>query len=287
MDDNLTGTEHAYQKPHGLQTASSVNLRTDPRYRMFFDDYFQQGRTGSCVANATAACYLFELRKHNALNIVPGEAMIPSRLFIYYNARATLSKNVVDRGCFIRHAFKSLAEYGVCPEACWPYDESRKNERPSDTCFEIALGHRISMYERLDVHRNPKGPMSTLDMDADGDTVLDNLRSCLIDGHPVVFGFTWKIGDAVWDKDGPNSMWRIHAMAKTRHSKVSLPKTAHAVVAVGFDDNLEHVLCQNSMGVSNCLVWIPYEWITDFYATSEFWIMRAVIGTYISTACLL
>jgi C1A family cysteine protease len=272
MDDVFGGTEHPYQKPQGSQFASSVNLRADPRHQSFFDDSYQQGQTGSCAANATAACYLLELRRHRSLNSVPGEAVVPSRLFIYYNARAALSQQITDRGCFIRHAFRSLAQYGVCPEACWPYDERKKNERPPDACFREALRHRIFTYERLDVHRNPKGPDSTLDMDTDGDTVLNNLRSCLTNSHPVVFSFTWKIGDAVWEKR--SDMWQICAMAKMRHSKVSLPKTAHAVMAIGYDDNSQCVLCQNSMGGSKWLFWIPYDWITDFYATSDFWMLK-------------
>jgi C1A family cysteine protease len=280
MDDSFTGTEHPYQRPHGLQTASSVNLRADPRYQSFFDDYYQQGQTGSCVANATAACYHFELRKHNALNGVPGEAMVPSRLFIYYNARAVLSCQTIDKGCFIRHAFRSLAKYGVCPEACWSYDELRKNDKPPDACFKEALSHKLSIYQRLDVHRNPRGPDPTLDMDADGDIVLDSVRCCLTDGHPVVFSFTWKIGDAVWDKNGHDGMWQIRPLTKARHAKVSLPKTAHAVMAVGYDDILECVLCQNSMEVSKGLFWIPYAWINDFYATGDFWTMKLAERVY-------
>ncbi|KAJ5064335.1 hypothetical protein J3E74DRAFT_262848 [Bipolaris maydis] len=260
----FTGMEHPYQKPHGLQIASAINLRTDPRCRGCFEDCFQQGQMGSCVANATAACYLFELRKHNALNNIPGEAIIPSRLFIYYNARTAVSQIIADRGCFIRHAFRSLAKYGVCSEASWPYDKLRINEQPPDTCFQEALGHRISTHERLDVHRNAKGYDATFDMDVDGHNVLENLRSCLSDCRPVVF-------------NGPNGMWQIHAMTKKRHSKVSLPKAAHAVLAVGYDDNLRYVLCQNSMGVSKSLFWIPYDWITDFYATSDFWTMKIAV----------
>lgn len=278
-DGTFTGIEHPYQKPHGLQIASTINLRTDPRFRGFFEDYFQQGQMGSCVANATAACYLFELRKYNALNGIPGEAIVPSRLFIYYNARIAVSQNIADRGCFIRHAFRSLEKYGVCSEASWPYDRLKTDVKPPETCFQEALRYKISTHERLGVHRNAKGPDSTIDMDADGDDVLDNVLSCVTDCRPVVFSLTWKIGDAVWGKDGPNGMWQIHAMAKPRHSKVSLPKAAHAVLAIGYDDSSKYILCQNSMGVSKFLFWIPYDWITDFYATSDFWTMKISIQT--------
>lgn len=296
--DNFTGTDHPYDAPKGLKSLSSVNLHKDPNYNIFLDEPFDQGQLGSCVANATATCYRFEVQRHIALDKIKElHAIQPSRLFIYYNARASEYKKIRDTGCQTRFAFKSLDKKGVCEEITWPYvmlrpkEENETNEayakymaqheppaheQPRKEAYTQALGHKIKEYLRLDVDREAV-PHSLEVMEKDGKHILDNLRLCLTDGHPVVFGFGWnKKGPSPWMDPGPDGFRRIGKLQKARHAPIQ-NRSGHAILAVGYDDSQEAVLCQNSWGKGEYdPFWIPYEWITDFTATNDFWTMRVV-----------
>src|SRR5262249_39050928 len=57
---------------------------------------YDQGRIGSCTANAIAAAFEFDLKKQNLTDFMP------SRLFIYYNERAMEGHVQFDSGAQIR-----------------------------------------------------------------------------------------------------------------------------------------------------------------------------------------
>src|SRR4051794_25448242 len=78
---------------------------------------YDQGRIGSCTANAIAAAIQFDRRK---LRLRPD--FVPSRLFIYYNERAMEGHVAYDSGAQIRDGIKSVSKLGVSPEKLWPYD---------------------------------------------------------------------------------------------------------------------------------------------------------------------
>src|SRR5207302_10899713 len=90
-----------------------------------------------------------------------------------------------DAGAQIRDGVKSVNKLGVCPEPEWPYDDAHpENEddpfplgakavqRPPAGCYTDALKYTAVSYHRLD------------------HTDLDQLKGCLADGYPFVFGFT-------------------------------------------------------------------------------------------------
>jgi len=78
---------------------------------------YDQGLLGSCTANAIAAAVQYARRVNNK----PGD-FIPSRLFIYYQARKLEDSLYTDSGARIRDGIVSIVKYGVPPEAKWPYD---------------------------------------------------------------------------------------------------------------------------------------------------------------------
>jgi C1A family cysteine protease len=296
--DEFTGTDFPYKAPDAFkEIRESVNLRESPDTKAYFDQFYDQGGLGSCVANATSACYRFEVRRHIALdNIKDRQAISPSRLFVYYNARAAKYQVIGDTGCKSRYAFKSLNKIGVCEEETWPYYTGRyqqkgesdadfdkylnanstANSRPKDDAYNEAEAHQIKTYFRLDVDRDPTKKITWDNMEADGRKVLDNVRFCLNEGHPVVFGFGWTDGQSPWTFE--NDSWRLMPLTKPRHAPVE-NRSGHAVMAIGYSETEKAVLCQNSWGFGKddkSLFWVPYEWITDFEATNDFWMMRLV-----------
>src|ERR1700730_11097334 len=119
---------------------------------------------GSCTANALAGGLEF-------LEIKDGAPFVDlSRLFIYYNERVIEGTVKQDSGAFLRDGIKSLAKQGVCPEKEWPYKVTNFKKKPTAKCYSDAKKHQVISYHRL--------------------SALDEMRTCLADGIPFVFGFT-------------------------------------------------------------------------------------------------
>ena len=123
-----------------------------------------QGQLGSCTANALAGALEFLEKKDKV-----GFSDL-SRLFIYYNERVIEHTPKADSGAMIRDGIKALAKQGVCAETSWPYAVSKFAVKPSVKCYTEAQKHTITSYERLQTQ--------------------DEMRACLAEGFPFVFGFT-------------------------------------------------------------------------------------------------
>lgn len=219
---------------------------------------YDQEQIGSCTANAIGAAFEFETTKQGLPDFMP------SRLFIYYNERAMEGSIGTDSGAQIRDGVKSLAKLGVCPETVWPYDGTPANsdgtfpandpaaEKPTDTCYKDALDHRATTYSR--VLRD-----------------LDQMKACLAEGYPFVFGFT------VYTK------FESQEMAKTGVLSMPGPDEdvvgGHAVLAVGYDDASQTFLVRNSWGTSwgqGGYFTMPYAYLTTRGLSSDFWTIRIV-----------
>ncbi|HLN28193.1 MAG TPA: C1 family peptidase [Gemmataceae bacterium] len=183
---------------------------------------YDQGQLGSCTANAIAGALEFEMMKQG-LN-----AFIPSRLFIYYNERAMEGTIPTDAGAMIRDGIKSVANQGDCPEGnvgdpppAWPYDIGKFAVQPAQACFDKAKDLKAVSYHSVTQN-------------------LADMKGCLAEGYPFVFGFT--VYESFESAD----------VAKT--GNVPMPKAAeqvlggHAVLAVGYDDDERVFICRNSWG---------------------------------------
>lgn len=80
---------------------------------------WHQETLGSCTAHACAALLAY---------LHPG--FVPSRLQLYYAARAIEGRADRDAGVQIRSAMKAMQKVGVLPEDAWPYEVERVNEAP-------------------------------------------------------------------------------------------------------------------------------------------------------------
>src|SRR5271166_1519463 len=116
-----------------------VDLRTNGHLPPVYD----QGKLGSCSANAIAGAVDYERHKQ-------GEPFIsPSRLFIYYNERVMEGDPGQDNGAEIRDGIKSVNQRGVCYESQWPYDVGQFAVKPWPKCYTSALRFKALTYTSI------------------------------------------------------------------------------------------------------------------------------------------
>jgi C1A family cysteine protease len=235
--------DHFYAAP----VAATAVLPASADLRPQCPPVYDQGQLGSCTANAIAGAIQFDRLKQQLAQV-----FVPSRLFIYYNERATEHTVDSDSGAQIRDGIKSVAKLGDCPETEWPYTIARFKTKPSPECYADALRYRVVSYQRLT-------------------PVLSQLKGCLASGYPFVFGFT------VYES------FESPQVARTGHA--SLPGSSeraiggHAVVGVGYQDAKQWFIVRNSWGSGWGLkgyFTLPYAYLTDENLASDFWTIRVV-----------
>jgi len=243
LPDHPDHRDHSYAVPGAMLAAlpPSVDLRSacPPVYR--------QGHLGSCTANAIAAAIQFDRMKQRLAPV-----FTPSRLFIYYNAREMHGTVDSDSGSMIRDAMKSVAQVGACPELLWRYHVTAFRSRPAWACYQIAAWHKAVSYQRLEQD-------------------LSHMKACLASGYPFVFGFT------VYESfEGPQvASTGCVAMPGRDEDAVG----SHAVLAVGYDDEQQRFMVQNSYGpqwgMRGCFT-LPYAYMTHEDLAGDFWMIRLV-----------
>ena len=214
-----------------------------------------QGKLGSCTANAIAFAYAFdEIKQENK------EIFFPSRLFIYYNERLMEGSVDKDSGAQIRDGIKSINKYGVCDEHHWIYDPIKFNIKPPNTIYDEAKLAKAVSYARIDFSQ-----------DKTISSRVAHLKKVLQSGFPFVFGFM------VYES------FESQNVAKT--GIVPMPKSnekvlgGHAVCCVGFDDNKKCFIVKNSWGANwglNGYFYMPYKYMADLDLTDDFWVIKQV-----------
>ena len=228
-----------------MEIAGALPAKADLRAQC--PPVYDQSQLGSCTANAIAGAIQFDRMKQ-----MLSPVFTPSRLFIYYNERAMEHSIGSDSGAQIRDGIKSVNTKGVCPEKLLPYDPSKFTQKPSPDCYKVALNNKVTSYQRL-----------TQD--------LNQMKGCLADGFPFVFGFTCYESfesDAV-AKSG------ILPMPKPKEKSVG----GHAIMCVGFDDSKQVFIIRNSWGTSwgqKGYFTMPYAYATSNNLSDDFWTIRIV-----------
>ena len=209
-----------------------------------------QGQLGSCTANALVGNLEFLEKKagHKVSNL--------SRLFIYYNEREIEGTINDDSGAMIRDGVKSLVKLGVCSERKWPYKIAKFTQKPSPVCYKDATDHQVTSYHRI--------------------TTLQQMRECLAEGYPFVFGFS------VYEA------FQSDEVAKTGKLNVPQPgepgagpggrPAGHAVMAAGYDDSANRILVRNSWGTDwgiKGYFTMPYDYIANDNLADDLWTLRA------------
>src|SRR5947209_17444087 len=152
----------------GAAAAPALNPSVD--LRQFCSPIEDQGRLGSCTANAAAG--LVEYFERRAF----GKFVDASRLFIYKTTRDLLGWTG-DTGAYLRSAMEALVLFGTPPERYWPYDITKFDIEPSAFLYALGSNYQATKYFRLD----PNGAPTT--------QVLQNIKAYLAAGFPSMFGF--------------------------------------------------------------------------------------------------
>jgi C1A family cysteine protease len=203
-----------------------------------------QGNLGSCTGNALAGAVEFLERK----NRVP--FVDASRLFIYYNERAMEGTVKSDAGAMIRDGIKTLKKNGVCSEKRWPYVISKFAVKPNAACYKEALDRQITSYRRI--------------------LTLEEMRMCLADGFPFVFGFS------VYESFESPEVARTGVVPMPQPGERSLG--GHAVLAVGYDDGQKRFIVRNSWGSGwgqKGYFTMPYDYLADRNLSDDLWTIRS------------
>lgn len=212
--------------------------------RPFCSPVENQGNLGSCTGNALAGALEFLEKKDNVrfVNL--------SRLFIYYNERVIEHSVKSDSGAMIRDGIRTLKRQGVCSERKWPYVVSKFGVKPSPACYKEGLEHQILSYQRI--------------------LTLDQMRACLAEGFPFVFGFT------VYES--------FESQQVAKSGVVQMPPSGervvggHAVLAVGYNDSEERFVVRNSWGTDwgmKGYFTMPYAYLADRNLSDDFWVIRS------------
>jgi len=232
----------------GATAGAAPALSPTVDLRAFFSPIEDQGHLGSCTANAAVG--LVEYFERRAF----GHHIDASRLFVYKTERDLLGWTG-DTGAYLRTAMEALTLFGAPPERYWPYDprpaatNPRYDVEPTAFCYAFAQNYQAINYVRLD----PPTITPT--------QVLNNIRSYLAAGFPSMFGFP------VYDEfERPNSLGQIAYPSASSHLY-----GGHAIVAVGYDDNMMigadkgALLVRNSWGTTWGLS--GYGWLSNKYVT--------------------
>jgi C1A family cysteine protease len=217
---------------------------------------YDQGRIGSCTANAISGAVQFDRRK---LGLSPD--FVPSRLFIYYNERSIEGHVGTDSGAHLRDGIKSVNQLGVCPETEWPYDDTpaeydggpfppgaKEATKPSAKAYTDAKTYQVVSYQRLS-------------------NVLAQLKGALAQGYPFVLGFP--VFQNIYDASG---------RPKTHIPLPGGPMIGgHAVMAVGYTDSRQEFIIRNSWGSASGdkgYFYLPFAYVASY--ASDFWVIRGV-----------
>lgn len=230
--EDIRDFKYADIKRCDIQLPESVDLSTK------CGAPFDQGQLGSCTANALVG----------ALDFIHS-SFTGSRLFIYFNERDIEGDTQSDNGAELRDGIQSLVSLGCCLESDWPYDASKYAIKPPQNCYTDAKTYLLASYHALDG--------------------LSDMKACLAQGFPFVFGFLAYPG--------------LESPQVATNGILPLPNLnedsigGHAVMAIGYDDAKQAFLIRNSWGEEWGLFgnfWMPYAYITNPDLSSDFWTLR-------------
>ncbi|WP_163510563.1 C1 family peptidase [Fodinicola acaciae] len=207
---------------------------------------YDQGKLGSCTANAIGGALQFDQIKQKEKDFVP------SRLFVYYCEREVEGTIDSDSGAMIRDGIKCVNRLGAPPEEDWAYDIGKFTQKPPKRAYDEASLHQSLKYQRLSQQ-------------------ADQLKGCLAAGYPFVFGFS------VYESFESAEVARTGDAPMPGHDEKLLG--GHAVLAVGYDDATGRFLVRNSWGEGwgdHGYFTLPYDYLTDAGLADDFWVIQTV-----------
>lgn len=204
-------------------------------------EVYAQLKLGSCTVNASGSLAQYIMKKNGHIDYMP------SRLAMYWYGRF-LEKNVEnDWGTSLRTAMDTLVKLGVPHEEFWPYDVSKFREKPTKPAWTDGYWHTIKTAYEVDQN-------------------VTIMKKRLNEGFPFIFGFN--VFDSFEYKMAErNFVMQMPSQGETIHF-------GHAVMAVGYNDELRAFKIRNSWGkewAKNGHFYMPYDFIDNPEYCSDFW----------------
>lgn len=227
-----------------ISLPSAVELWTAP--------IVDQGRTNSCVGNASASLFRYTMYAWGEPDFQP------SRLQIYWLARHVprIGWENEDEGAMPRDAMQTMISNGVIQEELWPFSEdpSIVNQEPPKELLAKAKLKRIveGKYVRMLANDN-----------------LFHLKYSLAQKLPFLIGID--VYSSFYDT-GSDGM-------------VPMPQTnqtfegGHLGWINGYDDSIRRFRFVNSWGTewgAKGVGWIPYEYVANAGLAGDFWRIEAI-----------
>jgi len=208
---------------------------------------FDQGQLGSCTANSSGSMWQY------IAYMTGKDSFTPSRLFLYYNTRLLEGTEDWDSGAYLRNTMKSLVNDGICDEAIWTYEDNspKFTQRSPNPCYTEGKKHQLLSYQR--VLQN-----------------MQQIKGCLAEGFPFVFGFNVFESFLTITNDGIMPMPDFNG-----ESSIG----GHAVMVVGYDDTKQMAIVRNSWGDNwgdKGYFYMPYSYLIDNSLCDDFWTIRIV-----------
>jgi hypothetical protein len=150
-----------------------------------------QGNLGSCTGNSSAVAIQHAMTK--AAGLPSGQwTPLPSRLFLYYSARAIEGSTGDDAGAMISDIFEGAALLGVPPESAWTYsdDIAKATSQPDWNAFRLAADQRMV-----------KGAWR---ISSSGAQRVQDVKAAIAAGYPVVWGTSL---DQPFEELGATDVW--------------------------------------------------------------------------------
>jgi hypothetical protein len=150
-----------------------------------------QLQTSSCTGNSSAVAIQEAMSKGAAFP--PGQwAPLPSRLFLYYGARALEGSTGEDSGAMISDIFAEAARMGVPPESFWTFSEdlTKITAAPDWAAIRAAADQRIVT-----------GAFRIM---SSGQQRVADVKAAIASGSPVVWGTEL---DMAFEELGPTDVW--------------------------------------------------------------------------------
>lgn len=249
---------YGYNLPEAeiAETDLEIDYPTDFDLSQFLPLVGNQGKQGSCVAWATG--YYLKSFQENYENLSNGEAMDNemSPAFIYNQIKVA----GCDGGSNIQRALDTIVSLGIPEWNLMPYDENECDTQPNDSQISSASPNRIESYQYLDQ-----------------DKVFEQTKAFLLNDQPVVIAIT--IDRNYFGARDENGIYI--------YRKFKEASGGHAMLVVGYDDNMNAFKVVNSWGEgwgNNGFVWIDYKAFTDagdldsdFPILCEAWVTEDII----------
>lgn len=226
-------------KPPSVTQEITTPLKLDLRNK--FSDVYDQGKIGSCTANALCSIYEYDTFNFKG-----------SRLFLYYNERLLLNETEVDNGAYLSDGIFTLKTFGLCEEKDWPYIIENLFKRPTDDIYQKAKSNFVT--EAFSISNDVK-----------------TIKYWLNKNEPVALGI------AVYSNFMNFSAAKSGNIGLPAMNDKFIG--GHAVVLCGYDDDTQRFILRNSWGSywgDKGYFYLPYDYITNDDLCSDLWIITKI-----------